>query len=103
MAKKLSGQVSLTAGVAVRGADIPNITKGFYVVFPARNTSTFCWIGDAERASSSDVSTTDLFYLKDDGMLFFEQGRIENMNELWLLGATDASTDGSDVVCWITG
>lgn len=103
MAKRLSGQISLTAGVAVAGADIENISNGFYVTFPAKNTSTYCWIGNGNDASSSDVSSSDLFYLKDDGMLYFEQGRIGNLNELWVMGATDASTDGSDVVCWITG
>jgi hypothetical protein len=103
MAKILSGQVSLTAGVAVAGADTGNISSGFYITFPARNTSTFCWVGNAGDVSSSDVSTTDLFYLKDDGMLFFDEKRITNLNELWFVGATDATTDGSDVVCWITG
>ena len=101
--KIISGQVSLTPGVAVQGADIGNISSGFYIVFPASNTSTFCYLGNAGAEASSDVSTTDLFYLKDDGLLYFAEGRINNMNEMWFMGATDATTDGSDVVCWITG
>ena len=103
MAKVISGQIALTPGVAVRGPNSGNITGGFYITFPARNTSTFCWVGDSGEDSSSDVTTADLFYLKDDGMLFFEPKRIANMNEIWFMGATDATTDGSDVVCWITG
>jgi hypothetical protein len=103
LTKVLSGQISLTAGVAVQGANIANISNGFYVTFPAKNTSTYCWVGNNAAATSSDVATTDLFYLKDDGMLFFEAGRIDNLNEMWFVGATDATTDGADVVCWITG
>jgi len=103
MAKILSGQISLTAGVAVAGADTGNISSGFYITFPAKNTSTYCWVGNANDAASSDVSTSDLFYLKDDGTLFFEQGRLANLNELWFVGSSDATTDGADVVCWITG
>lgn len=103
MAKILSGQVSLTPGVAVAGANTGNINSGFYVFFPASNTSTFVWIGNNNKDSSSDVSTTDLFRLKEDQVLFFDGKRVTNMNELWLMAATDASTDGSDVVCWITG
>lgn len=103
MAKTLSGQISLTREVAVAGADTGNISSGFYITFPASNTSTWCWVGNANKDSSSDVSTTDLFYLKDDGMLYFEEGRIANLNELWFMGSSEASTDGSDVVCWISG
>lgn len=102
MAKILSGQISITPGVAVAGSS-QNISSGFYVTFPGNNTSTFCWIGNNGDVASSDVSTSDLFYLKDDGLLYFEEGRITNISELWVLGATDADTDGSDVVCWITG
>lgn len=103
LTKILSGQISLTAAVATQGPDVANISKGFYVTFPAKNTSTYAWLGNAAREASSDVSSTDLFYLKDDGVLFFEQARIANLNEMWFMGATDASTDGSDVVCWISG
>jgi hypothetical protein len=101
--KILSGQISLTAGVAVQGTDTGNISSGFYITFPEKNTSTYAWVGNAARESSSDVSSTDLFYLKDDGLLFFNQGRIQNLNELWFMGSSDATTDGADVVCWITG
>lgn len=101
--KILSGQLSLTAAVATQGPDTGNISSGFYVTFPAKNTSTYCWVGNTAKESASDVSTTDLFYLKDDGVLYFEQGRISNLNELWFMGATDATTDGADVICWITG
>ena len=103
MAKILSGQVSLTPGVAVAGANTGNINSGFYVFFPASNTSTYCWIGNNAKTSSSDVSSSDLFRLAEDKTLFFDGKRVENFNELWVMGATDASTDGSDVVCWITG
>lgn len=103
MAKILSGQVALDPGVAVAGTDTGNINSGFYIWFPSSNTSTFVWVGNNNKTTSSDVSTTDLFKLKEDTLLYFEYGRIENMNELWFLAATDATTDFSDVVCWITG
>ena len=103
LTKILSGQISLTAAVATQGPDLGNISSGFYITFPATNTSTYAWIGNAAAETSSDVSTTDLFYLKDDGLLYFQEGRISNLNELWVIGATDASTDGADVICWITG
>lgn len=103
LTKTISGQLSLTAAVAVQGPDVANMSGGLYVTFPAKNTSTYCWCGNTAKETSSDVSSSDLFYLKDDGLLYFTETRLKNLNEMWFMGATDASTDGSDVVCWITG
>ena len=103
LTKIVSGQLPLTPEVAVQGPDVANMSGGLFVCFPAKNTSTYCWVGNNAKTSSSDVSSTDLFYLKDDGMLFFDEKRINNLNELWFMGATDCTTDNSDVVCWITG
>jgi hypothetical protein len=103
LSKILSGQISLTAAVATQGPDVGNMSSGLFITFPGKNTSTYAWVGNTAKETSSDVSSSDLFYLKDDGLLYFEEGRIANLNELWVMGATDASTDGSDVICWITG
>ena len=103
LTKVVSGQLPLSQEAATQGPDVANMSGGLYVTFPAKNTSTYCWVGNNAKTSSSDVSSTDLFYLKDDGTLFFSADRINNLNELWFLGSTDCTTDGSDVICWITG
>jgi hypothetical protein len=104
MAKILSGQVVLSVeGTPTQGPDVGHISSGVYITFPTINTGTYCYVGNNAYATSSDVATTDLYVLGDGGTLYFAEGRVRNLNEFWFIPSTNTSTDGGDVVCWITG
>ena len=102
--KILSGRLAVgVAGTATQGPDTGNISSGFYVTFPKLNTGTYVFLGNPGTATTTDVSSTDLFVLEEGSTLYFEEGRIENMNELWFVAGSDSSSDGTDYVCWLTG
>jgi hypothetical protein len=104
LSKILSGRLQVgEPGTVTQGPDIGNISSGLYITWPTLNTGTHCWLGNSAALVSTDVSTTDLYVLEDGKMLYFEQGRITNLNEMWFVSGTDSATDGTDFVCWITG